>query len=41
MPITKFAGDDKHGSIIPNPGRVRSRNDMHEYLEKHKRRVDS
>jgi hypothetical protein len=23
-----FAGDGRHGSIIPSPGRVRSRNDM-------------
>jgi hypothetical protein len=23
-----FAGDGKHGSMFPSPGRVRSRNDM-------------
>jgi hypothetical protein len=28
-----FAGDGRHGSIIPKPGRVRSRNDMGRLIE--------
>jgi hypothetical protein len=35
-----LAGDGRHGSIIPRPGRVRSRNDMRECLENQQREVE-
>ena len=36
-----LAGDGRHGSMIPNPGRVRSRNDMRQLIERPDRGVES
>jgi hypothetical protein len=36
-----FAGDGRHGSIIPNPGRVRSRNEMLALIGIERHRVGS
>jgi hypothetical protein len=39
-PEGAFAGDGRHGSIIPNPGRVRSRNDMRSLIKTTGARVE-